>query len=464
MDYNFLAMETAAKKLAVVLSDKGVDVKVKTSRYQKEIKAVEVASSTPLEDLIPALSIKAKLSDLTSVEEKAISGKYKAKLLTFNAPFEGISSGSSVFILNTFTEKGSVKTKDLAPEKLGLTKSRYANTESFDKAVFEGIAKLKVASEIKAALNALYEDVVANKTEGDNVPLSDKSKKVLSIVKQQDKQAIGKDFGEILSLRWYVTQSFGKKYTSFYFSEISNEALVDFVVELKEKGKVIRRDVSAKFEKGAAPSIGAVAKNIDKVYVGVSSSREEKEAIDTLKALAGLSSTGRETTSMKILAAYKALDLPAYKKLKQIMKKKTGDLTIKEIQDYIQNIAKKYKTAKERKEAFKREFTPLYDLIGQTAKDSSMDTVFSTPSYNKYFSLLLSPMGYALVDYMNKKTIYQVVLNNISRELSTEQVYLNITSSSLSFKKKLFSNSSFQFEYGANAKDSDNTGIKFSMK
>ena len=73
-------------------------------------------------------------------------------------------------------------------------------------------------------------------------------------------------------------------------------------------------------------------------------------------------------------------------------------------------------------------------------------------------------MGYGLVDYMNKEKLYQDILNNISRKMKTEQVYLNFSDSTMQFKKKLFSKSTFKFAYGANAKDSDNTGIKFSMQ
>ena len=55
------------------------------------------------------------------------------------------------------------------------------------------------------------------------------------------------------------------------------------------------------------------------------------------------------------------------------------------------------------------------------------------------------------------------VLNNISQQMKTEQVYLNFVGETMQFTKKLFSKASFKFAYGANAKDSDNTGIKFSM-
>ena len=72
-------------------------------------------------------------------------------------------------------------------------------------------------------------------------------------------------------------------------------------------------------------------------------------------------------------------------------------------------------------------------------------------------------MGYALVDYMNKQQVYQDILNKISQQMKTEQVYLDFIGENMRFTKKLFSKASFKFAYGANAKDSDNTGIKFSM-
>lgn len=460
MNYNFVNMEVSAKKLTKYLVSRGVDAKIKVSRYQSQIKAVELASALSLEKLMPSLMIEADISDLTPTEEASISGKYKAKLLKVKKSVENINIGETLFILNTFTEKGSIKNKDLAPDKLSLTSSRYTKLEDFDLDVMNGIKELKVPSEIKTAIISLYENVSSNKEDQDSIPLTEQSKKALSVIKPQDRQVIGKDFGEVLSLRWYVTQKFGRDYTSFYFSELSNEALIDFVVETKKDGKIIRRDVSAKFEAGAAPSIVSIGKNIDKVYIRPNP--EEKKACDVLKALAGLSGT-RETTSMKILQAYNTLNLPAYKKLKETVGIKT-DITVSDIQDHIQGIIKGLNNPKDRITEFLRVYKPFYDVLGSGVDNSSLSTVFAGSTYKKYFSLVMSPMGYALVAYMNKQPIYQEVLNNISREMDIDQVYLDITNNYLMFKKKLFSKSEFKFDYGANAKDSDNTGIKFSMK
>lgn len=455
--YDYEKMAETAKKVKAHLEKKGISVSIKTSRYQTQIKAVEVAYSGSLEQLLKAASINATIDDLTTTEEKAISGKYKAKLVKVTSASGGIPRGETFFLVNTFTEKGTLKTKDLAPDKLGLTNaSGYTTLAAFDKAVYDGIEKLKVASDIKVALVQLYKSVADNKAKTDNVIMNAAAKKAMASVKPQDRQAIGKDFGEILSLRWYLTQPHGAGWTKFGFSVISNEALIDFYVDRKVGGKIIRSDVSAKFEAGAAPSIGAIVDNIDKVYK--TPKAEELKAINVLKALAGKD----DNTSTKILKAFESLKLPAYNLLKSVVGKQA--FTIQDVSASIQKIASASKTPANRLKMFQTEYGPIYEELGKTASKDSLDIVFASSTYKKYYSLILAPMGYALVDYMNKNKIYQDILNNISREMKTEQVYLNFVGDKLNFQKKLFSNAEFKFAYGANAKDSDNTGIKFSMK
>ena len=139
MGYDFKKLGDTAKKVSTYLSTQGIKAAVKTSRYQTEIKAVEVASPTSLEDLLKSVSLKGTISDLSTVEEKAISGKYKAKLIKITASSGPCSTGETFFIVNTFTEKGSLKTKDLAPEKFDLTSSRFNSFDTFDAAVLKGI-------------------------------------------------------------------------------------------------------------------------------------------------------------------------------------------------------------------------------------------------------------------------------------------------------------------------------------
>ena len=256
-------------------------------------------------------------------------------------------------------------------------------------------------------------------------------------------------------MRWYVTQRFAKNWEECYFSKRSNEALVDFVVTKRVGQKIIPSNISAKFEAGAAPSISAIVGNIDKIYKVPT--LEERKAITVLKLL-----DSRESkTSTKILNAIKAVELPAYYELKNIIKK--PNFSVDDISLSIQSIVNKYKDPKDRINEFNRLYKDFYTVLGKYPSPDSLSVVFNAASYKKYYSLVIAPSGYALVDYMNKQRIYQDILNNISQSLNTEQVYLNFAGNNLVFKKKLFSQASFKFAYGANAKDSDNTGIKFSM-
>ena len=133
MELNYKELSESAKNFIKILNTNGVEASVKSSRYVKDIKAVEVASSIPISDLLKSIGVSGKISDLPSEEEKKISGKYKAKLVNIGK--------DSFFLVNTFTEKGSIKTKQLAPEKLGLIKP-YSSVNFFDQDVFDGIKQL----------------------------------------------------------------------------------------------------------------------------------------------------------------------------------------------------------------------------------------------------------------------------------------------------------------------------------
>lgn len=453
-DYDKLAV--TAKKITEYLTKKGVKASVKVSRYQKEIKAVEVASTVPLDAFLKDNAIAGKLTDLSPVEEKSISGKYKAKLVTITTANTAVAKGDMFFIVNTYTEKGSLKTKDLAPEKFNLTTGKYSTAVELDNAVNKGIkANNTIPLDIKNTITELYKSVATNVATKDLIPFNAAAKKAMALVKPQDKQAIGKDFGEILSMRWYISQSWASTWKECFFSQISNEALVDFVVMKKEGKEIVKKDISAKFEAGAAPSIGAIVGKIDEVYKAPLAN--EKIAIGVLQALAA----DGANTSTKILAAMKTINHPAYKILQKVLGKKT--FTILDISEHIASIAKAGKTGDARIKLFKTSYKEFYDVLGKNASEDSISVVFSAATFKKYYSLVMAPMGYALVDYMNKQAVYQDILNKISQQMKTEQVYLDFVGENMRFTKKLFSKASFKFAYGANAKDSDNTGIKFSM-
>jgi hypothetical protein len=220
----------------------------------------------------------------------------------------------------------------------------------------------------------------------------------------------------------------------------------------------IKVEISAKFEEGGAPSIKTIVKEIDNVYKTPSS--EEKKVIDILKIL-GTQVSG-ETTSDKILKIAMRLDFEGYSYLKKVIDKPV--INVKDIDNFIRNIAKTYDTAPVRIKEFRRVFDPYFKILKKGVKDESLGVIFTTDSFPKYSSSVIAPLGYWLIGYMNSLPSFIQVLNSVSQSLKTEQIYLNLTPSSMVFKKKVFEQAEFKFEYGGNAKNADNTGIKFSMK
>ena len=444
-----VAIADNAKIIVEYLKQAGIDSSVKISRYQTSIRAVEINSSIPVEDLLKSVKIMATITDLTTEEERNISGRYKAKLVVLTKRVLTLSTGAKFFIVNTFSDRGTLKSKALAPEKLKLTSSTYKSIAVFDKAVEAGIEDLKVETDIKRAMTILYSQVQKNKNE-----FTPELKTLMKKIRPGDIQVMGKDYGEVLSLRWTLNHT--KSIVSFGFSESIQAALIDFFVIRKEKNAEVRQDYSAKYEEGGAPSIKSVVGNLDGIYK--SPSTDQKKAIDVLKALG---SAAKMNSSMRILQAAETVDLPGNKELKKILGVK--QLNIETIAKKVQLIAETNEKPTERIADFRQKFAPFYAKINKKVTDDSLKVVFASKSYPKFHAPIVSPFGYKLVDYLNTTPIYQELLNSASQQSSVSQVYLNLRYGKLDFEEKTFKGGTFKFEYGSNAKDSDNTGIKFSM-
>jgi hypothetical protein len=220
----------------------------------------------------------------------------------------------------------------------------------------------------------------------------------------------------------------------------------------------VKIEISAKFEEGGAPSIKSIVKEIDKVYKNPN--KNEKYVIDILKILG--TQTPGETTSDKILKIAKQLNFEGYKYLEKVTGKK--NLTANDLDFFINKIAMSYYSPALRIKEFRRVFDPYFKILGKGVKNDSLDVIFATEHFPKYSSSVIAPLGYWLIGFMNSFSVFTDVLNNLSQSLKTEQIYLNLTPSGMTFEKKLFKEAEFKFEYGGNAKNADNTGIKFSMK
>ena len=443
------SMAENAKVIVNYLKQLGIEASVKTSRYQTSIKAVEVSVSVPIKDFLTAAKIGGSITDLTQEEERNISGRYKSKMITLTKSVSTLKKDAKFFLVNTFSDRGTLKSKALAPEKLGLTRSPFTSISVFDKAVVDGINNLKVDADIKHAMAILFDQVRQDKTDfpAALTTLMDK-------IRPGDVQVIGKDYGEVLSLRWVLNRT--PNAIRFGFSESIQAALIDFFVVRKQGNKEVRQDYSAKYEEGGAPSIKSVVGSLDSIYK--SPTAPQQAAINVLKVLG---STAKMNSSMRIIDAAQTVNLAGTAELKAIVGGR--QLTIDSIAKKVEAIAKRHNTVAARIAEFRATFDPFFTKINKKATDDSLKVVFASKTYPKFYSPIISPFGYKLVEYLNTTPIYQEMLNLASRQSKVSQVYLNLRSGKIDFQEKTYKDGVFRFEYGSNAKDSDNTGIKFSM-
>jgi hypothetical protein len=111
----------------------------------------------------------------------------------------------------------------------------------------------------------------------------------------------------------------------------------------------------------------------------------------------------------------------------------------------------------------KTELKPFYELIGRAGSDDIAKRIFDTKA--KRWGLIISPLGYSLVDILNKESTYLSVLNDAANSIVVSQIYIKINKSqkTVNYTVKEFSSSAFKFEYNANAGQPGLKKISFKM-
>lgn len=360
----------------------------------------------------------------------SISGSYVTQELTLEKPLASAKKGDKIYVIVAVRSKGVLRTKQLTPDSLGFG-GKTIQKSKFLEEVKTAIQKSSVPDNIKAFL----EDFLISS--GQASPKL-KSNHVEGI-SDSDIAIVLKDFGELTGAWWYMSNTPG--ITAIEYPSASNQRLVDYYA-LKGKKKIA---ISAKAKEGAPPSIDAIA-DILKTMSYVSEPKKE----GARKAVIAIS---ENSTVDGIILAGKNLPSKAYTWLKQKIFKK--DFTAQDCEKVLSS-ATNYKSVIE-------ELKPFYSHIGRSASEDIAKRIFETKA--KRFGLIISPMGYSLVDELNNNSDYIEVLNDAAKTIVVTQLYVNLNKSTkvIDYKIKEFANSSFKFEYNANAGQPSLKKISFKM-
>jgi len=363
--------------------------------------------------------------------DQSISGTFTTQEIILKEKIGGAAVNDGAYLVVTTSSKGVLSTKNLTPDELKLPGVHKKNT--FKKDVIAGLK----ASGSPVNIREFCKDLLDASERSDGKIESE----FMDSISNSDITTIAKNFGEISGALWYMTH-YNKKATAVEYPNESNFPLVDYFIH-EDKKKIA---VSAKANDGAPPSINAIADVLRKKKY--TDSKKE----DARKAIIAISDS---STVDGIINASKELSTDGYKWVSKEFKK--GQVfTAADCETFLSS----YKSGK----SVFAELEPLYKLIGRAA---SLDIIERTMKANgKRWGFIISPMGYALVDQLNKTEKYIEVLNDAAKEIQLEQLYIKIKLSqkAVSYEVKLFGTSKFKFEYNANAGQPSLKKISFKME
>jgi hypothetical protein len=338
--------------------------------------------------------------------------------------------------IRSTTDPTNVKTianKSLSPDGLGLGGKTITKRDYLKTANTAIDACTLVAPHIKEFLKVFLE-----KSKVTNSVLNTATKDISG----KDLAIIAKDFGEVAG-GWWFLNNYDSDVTSIEFPARSNEPLVDYYGVYTNGLKI---GVSAKSGSGAAPSISSVWNMIgSRIFTDMN----DKKVHNFIGAV--VNNSGTEG----IVKAAKAMDSPLYKTVGKLIGK---PLTY--TADDIEKWLKQYKDPKEAHTLLTKEF---YDKIGRTVPLTSFEKIWKIPT-SKRNGTILSPMAYALITEVNATKKNTDFLTDIVRANNIEQLYVNLSATTLKYELKGFKDSNFIFEYHSNAANPGGNKIGFILK
>ena len=387
------------------------------------------------------------MADVKKGTKDSASGTYPTIKVTVTKPTQNFKKGDFVLIVNqTGQENKTVTFKALTPVKLGIA-GDYKDLNSLVQATTRAVQKDKNLGKI---LTGLVTDTAKNtpssksglsklRSGKTNVPLSKQTTQALGGISKEDKNTIGKDFGEVLG-GIFLGKMVGIK-KSLNFPK-GNEPLVDFYIDGYK--------ISSKYEKGATASLTDLLKAIKPDQI-----KGDKDQYSLYKALLPMLSETSPNAFLKVASAFPK-DMPAITTLASIIGTDPKNLTAQNINDYLKKLFAKTNanTPAKKDAAFMKKFARLFVEMKRNpgkAGKVDWDTMKKKTGDNGYYGAITSPLSYYVADQMNTKPKFVQALKEIISKTGVKQMYLTFDlkgDGSMGFDIRSFNdpNASFKFD------------------
>jgi hypothetical protein len=348
---------------------------------------------------------------------ESLSQAYKTQLIKTKDEIE------LLFVNNGKPQNGILRTKQLTPDNLGFSGKTYDVDELYKELnnVLKNI-DIKLKECIYSLINSSYLNKNNINTDG---------------VSNSDINNIAKDFGELTGALWCMIHYFKNvKYCTF--PAASNAALIDYYLT-KNDNSII--NISAKAGIGAAPSLTAVSGLIEEKII-----QPKKIHIEVADFVTEVK---KQSALDTILIFSKKFKTPGYKEILNV----GGQIeTYSLFEDQI---------SKMKWEEVKKQFLSVWEIMKRSPNEENANKLFKTNF--KKSGVILSPLGYHLIDIINNNNLYVEFLNYSLNSLNTKQLYLNINNNIIQYTMKAFNTAKFLYHFDSNIKNPNNKKISFKM-
>ena len=386
----------------------------KIHQRQGKIYHLRISSNISIENILINLPV-----SISSINSTIASGSFDTFMITLNESFNNIARGSYFYLVNTLLKKGKpqkITKKLLTPSNLSLDNTWLSINEIIDKAS-DKINQISF-------LNNNEKQYLISILHGKYEPTC--------IFSLSDLNIIAQDFGEILGAIWFYQNNNGSKIRFPYGNQMlyDSEVLID-----NEIAKI-----SSKVGQGGPSSIKSIALVLEEkpqLFQHL-----DKNKINIIKLIA------HESTVTGIL---KAVSLIKDNSIDTI-EKQFCKLSATDIEHFLKDMSVSQLIS------FSNH---IKDLIGRKASDKKIQEIVQSDS--KRNGILISPLGYYLVDLLNKDQEFSKILQIAAKNIDIFQIYTTLTLNTLSMNVYKFENCNFRWEYNSNAGNPSLKKISFRM-
>ena len=386
------------------------------------------------------------MTDEPMKSKYSASNSYPTIKVTVTKASPNFKKGDFVLIVNqTGQDNKNITGKALTPTNLGIA-SDYRDLNGLVRATVNAVSKDKNFGPI---LTGLTKDTEKNTPVSKsglsrlrdgkiNVPLSKQTIQLVNSISKQDKNTIGKDFGEVLGAIFLGKHVGIKQSLSF---PKGNAELVDFLIDGYK--------ISSKYEKGATASLTDLIKEIK-----VDQIKGDKDQYALYKALQPMLLLKSPDAFLKVAAAFPK-DMPGIQTLARIVGGDPNNLTSESINDYLIRLFAKTnaKTSKQKDVAFFKKFNPFFTEIKRSPGKKGGQTVEwdeIKKKGGKYYGAITSPLSYYVADQLNTKPKFIKALKEIVSKTGVKQMYLTfgLGEGNMTFNIRSFNdpNANFKFD------------------